>query len=876
MTTSTVSPELLRGFLTEAQDYVDSLRECLAKEDGRDDPEFLQEIQRQVSILRGGAEALDLEGVTELANPIAEMLKALIEADATLGDEEDRKLAATLDQIEAHLHTLLGEDDETREDDQGADGGLPADLPADLVEVFVLEAQEHSQAIQDGLERVRQHPGDTATLSEIRRVTHTLKGAAASVGFKAMARLAHLMEDLLERRLEGEGTLSGEAVELLLDSADALEGLVGSDQVTEINALVESIETRYADLLGEAYTPPEIPGRPEPSDEGAGTWQPQRSGSMLRVAQENIDRLINRVGEIVINRAALEEHLGAFRGILTELDHSARRLRRVSYDIDAQVERVPLSRVEGRGSYDKAFDPLELDRYTLLHQYARELDEIAADTGDINNQLHFLVDDIGGALTRERRLSTELQDGLMTTRLVSFHTIETRLRRTVRRTARDLGKSVDIILTGFDTQVDKTILDVLTDPIMHLLRNAVDHGVEPPEARSAAGKSSTGLLTLNVLRERNRVVLTLSDDGAGVDLDQVRRRAISRGMLTKDEHSDTEHLLNLLFEEGFSLAETVTQTSGRGVGLGIVRRAVRELQGTVRVNTTAGRGTTFTISVPITLAITRALFVQSCGQVFAVPLEQITVLLRLQADDLEGIRTQDVLRHGGRPLSVFNLATFIQGTEVVVQDQRYGLVIEVDDQRTAVLVEGLAGTQEAVVKSLGTHLRRVHGISGATLAGDGSVVLILDLPQLVGTEPAAYHGDKPRFVTQASSDARPHALVVDDSLSVRRVVCSFLERAGWQATPAKDGIEALEKLASAQPDVALVDIEMPRMNGFELLSRIKADPALQDVPVVFLTSRSAVKHRERAAQLQVGGYLVKPYREEELLEMLTRVMQKQS
>lgn len=874
MTTSTVSPELLRGFLAEAQGYVASLRECLGRREDNHNPELLQEVHHQIAILSGGAEMLELENVAALAGPAVEMLNAIIEEGTDLGDEDSQKLASTLDQIEACINALAGQDDESADSDGRMGGNLPPDLPAELLKIFALEAQEHSQAIQNGLEHIRRHSGDLAVLSEVRRVTHTLKGAAASVGFDAMARLAHLMEDLLEQRLESNQELSSDEVELLLDSADALEGLVESDAVTEVGALLKSIDVRYASFLGATYASSEAPDVPLPAKGDGLTQQAQRPEGMLRITQEDIDRLINRVGEIVINRAAFEGHLNTLRDLLTELNHSTKRLRRVAHDVDTQVERAPMGHIEGRSSYDQAFDPLEMDRYTLLHQYARELDEIAADTSDINNQLHFLADDFGGALTRERRLTTELQDGLMVTRLVSFREIETRLRRTVRRTAQDLGKSVDLILTGFDTQVDKTILDTLTNPIMHLLRNAVDHGVEPSEVRKAAGKSPAGLITLNVLRERNRVVLTLSDDGAGIDPDQVHHRAVAHGLLDENEHPDTGQLLDLLFEDGFSLAEKVTQTSGRGVGLGIVRSAVSKLHGTMRVDTAIGSGTTFTISVPVTLAITRALLVQSCGQVFAVPLEQISAVLRLQDDELKEIRTQDALHHEGRVLSVFNVASFVKGTDGAAPMQRYGLVIEAGDQGTVVLVDRLAGTHEAVVKSLGTHLRRVHGISGATIAGDGSVILILDLVELAGTESSA--SDSGQFLSRSQPlpSAGLHVLVVDDSLSVRRVVCSFLERAGWQATPAKDGIEALEKIANAKPDVALVDIEMPRMNGYELLSRIKSDPSMQDIPVVFLTSRSAAKHRERATQLRVDGYLVKPYREEELLETLTQAIRK--
>jgi chemosensory pili system protein ChpA (sensor histidine kinase/response regulator) len=291
----------------------------------------------------------------------------------------------------------------------------------------------------------------------------------------------------------------------------------------------------------------------------------------------------------------------------------------------------------------------------------------------------------------------------------------------------------------------------------------------------------------------------------------------------------------------------------------------------VQISSTVGRGTTISLSIPLKLTITRALFVHSAGQLFAIPLEQVARVLRLDDPALDRVRRDGVLRHEGQALRVYNLAAYAGGQEGPPSGLCYGLVVEASDPQTVVLVDALSGTQEAVIKTLGTHLRRVYGVSGATIAGDGRVVLILDLSEVVEAERPARQ--TPRLGLGAPLRVgRPlHVLVVDDSISVRRVICSFLERAGWQASSAKDGIEALERIAAARPDVALVDIEMPRMNGYELLSRLRADPDLRGVPVVFLTSRSAAKHRERAAELHVDAFLVKPYREDELLTVLREV-----
>ncbi|HEX3049900.1 MAG TPA: hybrid sensor histidine kinase/response regulator [Aggregatilineaceae bacterium] len=844
-------PDLLTGFLTEAHSYLAEMQEALRI--GTLDPPRLQVIHQQATILSGATEMLGLEEVANLAAGVLTILALPLKNGHGLAAAECQKLVAALAQIEQELNRQADTQSEQ------AETSLP-DVPAELLEIFVLEAKEHNQAIQVGLEQIQQHPTDLHSLGELRRVTHTLKGAAASIGFVHIARLAHLMEELFERCLEQNQPLEREALDLLLDSVDVLENQLqpGGALPTSLNAL----EGRYAELLKDNYPQPQsravslpIPGLQTPTTE-----------DMLRLSLITMDRLINRVGELIINRAGLERQIGSFRNLLAELNLTTKRLRQIAHDIDEQVEtNLPVRAVP---STDPTFDPLELDRYSLLYQLVRELEEIAADTGDVNNQLHFLADDLDASLTYERRLTTDLQDGLLATRLVPFYELETRLRRTVNRTARTLSKNVELILTGFDTKVDKNILDGLADPLMHLLRNAVDHGIESPEIRHTRLKPAVGKVEIHVMRERGRVMVTLRDDGAGIDPKQIQQQAVRAGLLLPDVSPSHQQLLMLLFEDGFSLAETVTETSGRGVGLDIVRRAVSRLQGTVRVDSVLGQGTTFVITIPITMAITQALFIQCCRQQFAIPIEQVSAVLRLEPELLDELHREGVLHYEGRAMPAFDLADFVNN-EASRDEPRYGLVIEAD-RESIVLVDAMGGIHEAVVKSLGPHLRHVHGVIGATIAGDGSVTLILDLVEiLAGKRPVA---EPVRH--EVPGTTTPHVLVVDDSPSVRRVICSYLQRLGWQTTDAKDGVDALEKLVALHPDVALVDIEMPRMNGFELLERIKADPGLQSIPVVFLTSRSAAKHRERADQLHVDGYLVKPYRENELVEQLRRVTRK--
>lgn len=876
MITQTAAPGLT-GFLTEAQGYINAARGVLA--DGRDaSVERLREVRTQLDILCGAAEMLELDELAALAAPAGSLMSSLIgEPDGASSDADPgQAMSDLLARIDDYIRNQIGE----------AAAAAPAaptalvspvssDLPPDLLNIFAMEAQEHCQAIQSGLEAVRTGSGGPAVLSEVRRATHTLKGAAASMGFTGTARLAHLMEELIEQRLDSGSQLPAEELNLLFDSADALQNLLEPEGGSDVDAMLEQIDGRYAASLGAAYLPPETSGSPLPIDEASILPQTRPADSIIRLPKSAVDALINRLGEVLINRASLEEQLGSLRNLSNELSHTSVRLQQVSQDIDLQIDSLPHVHQRWPGHSDPAFDPLELDRYTGLHQLARELGEIAADTSNIDGHLNFLAEDLAGTVARERRLTGELQEGLLGTRLVAFRDLETRLRRTVQRTARDLGKPVEMVLSGLETRIDKAILDALADPLMHLLRNAVDHGIETAAQRAALLKPPMGTITLSVRREYGRVVVTLSDDGAGINLPQVRQRARALGLWQDDLPAGEQHLLDLLFREGFTTVDVATQTSGRGVGLDIVRRAVSELQGTVRVHTEAGQGTTFILAVPITLAITRALYIRSCGHTFAVPLEHISSILKPLPEELEEIRLHGTLHHAERALSLYHLSAFVSSAEREHRDEKFALILDSGNQAVAVLVDALAGTHEAVIKPLGSHLRHVHGISGATIAGDGRVVLILNLPEIIAGKQSHQQAAEPQSLPSRAK-ALPHVLVVDDSISVRRVVCSFLERSGWRTSDARDGIEALEKITAARPDAALVDIEMPRMNGFELLARIRSDPTLKDLPVVFLTSRSAAKHRERAAQLQVDGYLVKPYHDAELLAELTRVVQDKS
>ncbi|NDJ34080.1 MAG: response regulator [Chloroflexi bacterium] len=867
----TIPPDVLKGFVAEAHTYIHQMREALGE---LADDELAEVLCDKLDVLSGSAEMFELGAVASTVEPVAARLAALAadpaqEFPAGLKDD----LASKLDALEHQLAGLLPDDDQP----QGT-SYLP-DMPPELLDIFVAEAQEHNQTIQRGLQQLKDNLANTDQMRHIRRAAHTLKGAAASVGFSRMAGVAHLIEDMLDFSIDHAAShpLTDEGYTLLSDAAYVLECLLEPDTGLDLDAFQRAIEDRFQVLVGDAApqgAPPDV--APSEDEEPAAAYRPE---AMLRLPLATVETLISRVGELIINQGAFGEELVALRTLLNDLGYTSQRLERLAANLDERIENESLGllKVTRDATPDLMFDAIELDRYTALYQIARELEEIASDTSDISKHLGLFGQDFSSTLDRERRLTSDLQEGLVSTRLMAFSEIVPRLERIVQHTAQELGKAVDFTVTGADTRVDKTILDPLLEPLTHLLRNAVDHGIEPPDERINTGKSPRGTIQLNVVRDRGRIVLTLSDNGCGISPEAVRAKALKVGLIEPDAVLSDEETVDLIFADGFSIADRVTQTSGRGVGMSIVRRSIGNLQGTVRVKTAVGRGTTFILSIPVTLAIIRALFCISRGIAYAVPLEQIGAVLRLNTDLMASIDDDGILRIGEERYIVKDLGEFTDpeqrfGRRVAEDASRYGLVVDLGEYRSAVLVDRLTGIRDAVVKSLGNHLRRVHGVSGATIAGDGSVSLILDLIEII-EEPEQIDvlRPAPREVSHAQT---MHVLVVDDSPSVRRVVSGFLESIGWQVTAARDGIEALELLERVNPDAALVDIEMPRMNGYELLATIKETPGLSALPVVMLTSRSAAKHKQRAEALNVDGYLVKPYQEEQLVRELTRVVQR--
>jgi len=795
------------------------------------------------------------------------------------------------------------------------------EVPPELAEVFGEEAREHLETIARLTLRLTSEPGDRESVQELRRAVHTLKGAAGVVGYKGASKLAHRAEDLLDRLYEGTAALTPRETRVLASSSDALHDLIAGTAdadalrnsvirlFAEFDALVgpgpvsmspdamaafaagetsapraEAEATAEEPLAAPVASPPAPAADPQPVVERRRKVGDRRSGGQaLRVPLQRLNELVRVVSELVINRSTFEQHHGALIEQVDELKLSTARLRRVTHRLESEYEVRALGggnvvagpgRTTGSGGH--GFDELEFDRYTEFHLLTRELTETASDIATIGARVAGTIGDFDSDLTRLGRLTREVQDKTMEFRMVPLGALTTQLERTVRTTSHNCGKHVDFAIEGEHVALDKSLLEQMADPLLHLLRNAVDHGIEPRERRLAAGKPERGQITVRAFHEGTDVLIEVQDDGGGLDVERIRRTAIARGLVT-DAAAATmtaDALYGFIFEPGFSTAEQVSEVSGRGVGMDVVKAQVARLSGRVYITSQPGSGTTISVRVPMTLAIARVLLVRVGGETFGLPLGAVVQIVRPHPTSISLVGAEKVFTLDGKTYPLRDLAeTLGLGRTGPAPALQPVLIANLSRRRVALAVDEIVNSRDAVVKKLGSHLRHVPGIWGATLMGDGTVVLILNPADLAGAvdEPVVVRQPKRRLTAE---NTPYNVLIVDDSLSMRHVLSMAVKKAGWNAVPARDGLEALEIIdrGTQPPDLVLLDVEMPRMDGFEFLSTIRAQSKHADLPIVMLTSRGGLKHREKAKSLGVTDYMVKPFQEDTLIVNIDRLV----
>lgn len=941
-----VSEELIEGFLTEAEDYLNTIGRLLPRlGSGADQRESLQSVRRSIHTFKGAAGVVGFRAASQLAHRMEDLMDQLYEGSRTLTNPMKDLLLATFDVLDEFVRAKghVSNFDQATQKLYGAytmilgapsadtaagaaadmvshmddsDDGMAAqfdDVSDELIEGFLMEAEEHVNLIGRTLPDISDAPEHRDVLQRVRRSAHTLKGAAGVVGFRAASELSKHMEDLIDEILEGSRSLTAPMKDLFFATFDALDEFVrAKGRLGHFSSLVQKLGRSYAVARGElpeeevsipvavgvpAVLEPEVVGTPEADGAVA-----RQLADVLRVPIDRVDDLVRLVSELVISRSTFEQYLARLVHQVGELRLSIERLRRTTNTVETQFEvRAVAGQVQApsliqpagvraasastvrtstANNTEQEFDLLEFDRYNDFTLVARELTETTADIGALGQEFGDVLGDFDTYLTRQGRLTSEIQDKLMRLRMVPLATIATRLHRAVRVTARERGKEAELVLEGEEVEFDKTVLEEMAEPLLHMLRNAVDHGLETPAQRQAAGKPTQGRIALRAYREGTQVVLQLSDDGSGLDPQRLRATALRQGLATEADIAQMaeEQLYQLIFTPGFSTAREVSEISGRGVGMDVVQATVNRLKGRVVIESVLGKGVTFTVRLPLTLAISRVLLVKEYGEHFAIPLADVSQIMRLETNSIERVGDTSVIRVDGEVIPVVRLGERLHmplPLDSATTRLLPVVITQAGDKKIAFIVDQLIGGREVVVKTLGSHLRRVDGVIGCTLLGDGSVVLILNPIDLVREE---RRRAAPRRATEQPTAQRASAaleiLIVDDSFSVRRVVSNLIKHAGWLPILAKDGLEALDIIqrSTTPPDLILLDVEMPQMDGYELTSTLRAQAAYRELPIVMLTSRAGEKHRQKAFEVGATDYLVKPYQDEVLLGTIRRLV----
>jgi chemosensory pili system protein ChpA (sensor histidine kinase/response regulator) len=641
-----------------------------------------------------------------------------------------------------------------------------------------------------------------------------------------------------------------------------LPGAAAAEPPATVFGPTSDVEPMPAGMMLAAQAPPVLPGREPPA--------PTERSELARVDAELLDDLLNNAGEVSIFRARIEQQMTSIDFNLAELDRTVTRLREQLRKLELETEAQILFRHQrDDGSHRTDFDPLELDRYSTIQQLSRALAESVSDVASIEGLLDNLNRETQNLLQQQGRIVTEMQNGLMRTRMVPFQRHVQRLTRLLRQAAQEVGKKGELVVEGAAGELDRQVLERMLPPFEHMLRNAVIHGLEAPADRVAAGKPEVGRITMRLQREGAEVVIVVEDDGAGLNVPAIRAKARAMGLLRPDQDITDEEALQLILEPGFSTANRLTQSAGRGVGMDVVATEVKKLGGGLFIESQAGYGARFTIRLPFTLAITQALIVRVHDELFALPMATVEGVARLTRNEIQRHLEEEpaTFEYGGTYYRFQHLGNFLGSGPSPLPETDVALpviLVRAGEHSTALVTDELVGSREIVVKPVGPQIASVRGISGATILGDGRIVIILDMGALVRSEWRARPGEG----TRSTRDDRIFALVVDDSITVRRVTQRLLERNGMRVMTAKDGIEAMALLQEHVPDVILLDIEMPRMDGYEVAAHVRNDARIADVPIIMITSRVGDKHRSRAIELGVDDYLGKPYQESQLLDAI--------
>ena len=812
---------------------------------------------------------------------------------------------------------------------------LPSDeeVSDEILEFFQPEAEEHLQVVSDCLISLEGN-NNPEEINKLFRAIHTVKGSAAQVGLSRLGAIAHRVEDLIGRLRDGELEPSPAVVDICLESVDVLKKTLHRQWADEksMRAGVDSLlgriaefapveledsETVAAPVGGEEIhaegvqeaAPPAAPAKKAPKPASAAA-----AAKSVRIALSRLDRMMNTVGELVINRTRMVGRVAELEKLVDTLSFSKERLQGKVGEFQEKYEfnRISSTRQTGPWSPSTArqtltnaasgdtsfwsdFSELEMDRYDDFNILSRSMAEISADVNEVLSQLEGFIGRVEGDIDEFTKLAHHLQDEITAARMVPIGTLYSRLSRAVRDATKSAGKQVDLDLSGSETELDNNIIQQISDPLVHLVRNSVAHGIERPEDRITAGKPELGKVSLRAYHRGNHIYIEVEDDGRGIDYERVKLSAIERGLVSPEtaDRLTERDLREMLFHPGFTTAPVKTELAGRGVGLDVVRANLNALNGEIDIQSVSGQGTKFTLKVPLTLIISPALFVR-CGVTnFALPLAVVEEIRRLRADEIEDVGGKLLTKVRDVVTEVVRLDTYLGLPPLEPVNGYFRMVVaNAGNRQIGLVVEEVLGKDEIVIKNLGEYLRRVKLFPGTTIAPDGSLILLIDLNRMVANEPterrplqasasaarifapgstAVAHGTIPAEAIDRVEQERL-IIVADDSISVRKFVGRMLEKNGYRVKLAADGMEAAELVTQHGCHLVITDLEMPRMTGYELMVQLRQSPTTRRIPVMVVTSRAGAKHRDRAMKEGATAFLTKPVQEDQLIAAVEQLM----
>lgn len=853
----------------------------------QDWPENVSQYLEQLGTRKVSLQLVDFLADSDWPKPILDDIKPaladLLEAPYTASQEQqisDRQTTATFDDISIELND---------------------DINPDLLEGLLEELPGQTEDLSNQIQILFHDEADFDALDKAQRISHTIKGAANTVGVRGVATLTHQMEDIFQILTEHQKMPSKALLNALVSGADCLEEMCeclmekrsapeyAKTILQTILDWINRLENEGIEILKEEFdttstsiASKEIPEKvngaksfKQQTDEKEETEKSQTS--TIRISTDLIDNLLRMVGETMILNLQLQEKIKHSTQQTNNFKEHSEYLKNLTNELERYIE-ISGSAFSSKQAVNQntVFDPLELEEYNELHTTSHRIVESATDAHQINADVETDLKEINELLIEQSRLQQQIQDSVMRTRMVQVASVIPRLERSVRQTCRSTQKQARLVSNGTDTLIDSNILNHMIDPLMHMIRNSIDHGIEETNKRLEKGKDKVGRIELTISREGTQILIKLKDDGAGLNIDSIRNTAIKKGLINKDDDLNNTDLHRLILQSGFSTRTETTLTSGRGIGMDVVYTQLLALNGTLEIHSEMDKGVGFELRLPASLLTSHAVFIHHHDQLLAVSNKGIVQILHPEDGELVDKNGKLQFKFNDELLPVDNIDSLMNTSskvEIEINSNQPALLVRHENINHVVFIEDLVDSRNIVIKKTGNYIQKVRGILGATISGDGSVVPVIDLPELIRTK----HFQKTSQINFTHTNViqlLPTVLIVDDSISVRRALSQTVKDAGYDVLTAKDGLEAIGLIEKKLPSIALVDFEMPRMNGIELTSHVRATESMKDLPIIMITSRATDKHREMAFSTGVNEYLTKPFSEDGLLDLVQDLIQK--